>query len=62
MKYVIVYVLKHRDAPEPTGDEPDDCDFEMPKVYEPVSSQLVYNKLKKHILDSLIIFSWVPIL
>ena len=32
-----VYLLKHRDAPEPTGDEPDDADFEMPKIYEPVS-------------------------
>lgn len=30
-------LLKHRDAPEPTGDEPDDADFEMPKIYEPVS-------------------------
>ncbi|CAC5424902.1 unnamed protein product [Mytilus coruscus] len=27
-----------RDAPEPTGDEPDDCDFEMPKIYEPIES------------------------
>ena len=26
-----------RDAPEATGDEPDDADFEMPKIYEPVS-------------------------
>ena len=25
-----------RDAPEATGDEPDDTDFEMPKIYEPV--------------------------
>ena len=27
----------HRDAPEPTGDEGEDADFEAPKVYEPVS-------------------------
>lgn len=33
----IMNLLKHRDAPEPTGDEPDDADFEMPKIYEPVS-------------------------
>lgn len=26
-----------RDAPEPTGDEPDDADMEAPKVYEMVS-------------------------
>ena len=26
-----------RDAPEPTGDEPEDADFESPKVYELVS-------------------------
>uniref|UniRef100_A0A7M5WQG1 Dynein heavy chain 3 AAA+ lid domain-containing protein n=1 Tax=Clytia hemisphaerica TaxID=252671 RepID=A0A7M5WQG1_9CNID len=26
-----------RDAPEPTGDEPDDADFEAPKIYEPVT-------------------------
>lgn len=25
-----------RDAPEPTGDEPEDFEFEAPKVYEPV--------------------------
>ena len=27
-----------RDAPEPTGDEGDDIDMEMPKVYEPIES------------------------
>ncbi|XP_052062310.1 dynein axonemal heavy chain 5-like isoform X2 [Mytilus californianus] len=32
------YVDFLRDAPEPTGDEPDDCDFEMPKIYEPIES------------------------
>lgn len=25
-----------RDAPEATGDEPEDTDFDMPKIYEPV--------------------------
>ncbi|KAK7079748.1 Dynein heavy chain 5, axonemal, partial [Halocaridina rubra] len=27
-----------RDAPEPTGDEGEDLDMEMPKVYEPIPS------------------------
>ncbi|XP_052831159.1 dynein axonemal heavy chain 5-like [Octopus bimaculoides] len=27
-----------RDPPEPSGEEPDDEDFEMPKVYEPIES------------------------
>ncbi|GCC35016.1 hypothetical protein chiPu_0013494 [Chiloscyllium punctatum] len=27
-----------RDAPEPTGDEPDDMELEAPKIYEPISS------------------------
>ncbi|XP_055955514.1 dynein axonemal heavy chain 5 isoform X2 [Patella vulgata] len=27
-----------RDAPEATGEEPDDADFDMPKVYEPIES------------------------
>ncbi|XP_048577391.1 dynein axonemal heavy chain 5 isoform X1 [Nematostella vectensis] len=27
-----------RDAPEPTGDEPEDAEFEAPKVYEPVET------------------------
>lgn len=26
-----------RDPPEPTGDEPEDFEFEAPKIYEPVS-------------------------
>lgn len=25
-----------RDAPEATGEEADDADFDMPKIYEPV--------------------------
>ena len=43
----VLYILYHvppphlfffdRDAPEATGDEPEDADFEMPKIYEPVS-------------------------
>lgn len=27
-----------RDAPEATGDEPEDADFDAPKIYEPVAS------------------------
>lgn len=27
-----------RDAPEATGEEPEDADFDAPKVYEPVES------------------------
>ena len=26
----------YRDAPEATGEEPEDTDFDMPKIYEPV--------------------------
>ncbi|KAM8826831.1 dynein axonemal heavy chain 5-like [Synchiropus picturatus] len=32
-----------RDAPEPTGEEPDDFDFDAPKVYEPIES---FNSLR----------------
>ncbi|GFO43348.1 dynein heavy chain 5, axonemal [Plakobranchus ocellatus] len=32
------YVDFLRDAPEATGDEPDDADFDMPKIYEPIES------------------------
>lgn len=27
----------YRDPPEPTGDEPEDFEYEAPKIYEPVS-------------------------
>jgi len=33
----IFFFLITRDAPEPTGEEPDDAEFEQPKIYEPVS-------------------------
>lgn len=33
-----VFVDFMRDAPEPTGEEGEDADMELPKVYEPVSS------------------------
>lgn len=31
-----MFWLKYRDAPEPTGEEGEDADMELPKVYEPV--------------------------
>ncbi|GJQ67798.1 hypothetical protein Trydic_g16579 [Trypoxylus dichotomus] len=34
-----VFVDFMRDAPEPTGDEGEDADMELPKVYEPVSDE-----------------------
>jgi len=30
----------YRDPPEPTGDEPEDFEYEAPKIYEPVSIRL----------------------
>ena len=36
-----------RDAPEATGEEPDDADLDMPKVYEPVESM---DQLKARLL------------
>ncbi|XP_055923365.1 dynein axonemal heavy chain 5 isoform X2 [Eupeodes corollae] len=36
-----VFVDFMRDAPEPTGEEGEDADMELPKVYEPVSSHEV---------------------
>lgn len=30
-------MLYYRDPPEPTGDEPEDFEYEAPKIYEPVS-------------------------
>ena len=31
-----MYSNAHRDAPEPTGEEGEEADMELPKVYEPV--------------------------
>ena len=38
------YFVSFRDAPEATGDEPEDADFETPKVYELVRQQTLVNK------------------
>ena len=34
----LIFIFKNylRDAPEATGEEAEDADFEMPKIYEPV--------------------------
>nr|XP_019946997.1 PREDICTED: dynein heavy chain 5, axonemal [Paralichthys olivaceus] len=42
-KYFVDFL---RDAPEPTGEEPEDADFDMPKVYEPIES---YESLKERL-------------
>ncbi len=36
-----LYCSSCRDAPEATGDEPEDMDFDMPKIYEPVSCSAI---------------------
>lgn len=38
--------MANRDAPEPTGDEAEDLDMEMPKVYEPIPS---FNALEQRL-------------
>ncbi|XP_032818620.1 dynein axonemal heavy chain 5-like isoform X1 [Petromyzon marinus] len=38
MEAEVYFVDFMRDAPEPTGEEPDDADLEAPKVYEPIPS------------------------
>ncbi|CAF3729197.1 unnamed protein product [Adineta steineri] len=41
-----------RDAPEPTGDERDDADFDAPKIYEPISSfEHLEERLKMHLVQ-----------
>ena len=32
------YLFSFRDAPEPTGEETEDVDMELPKIYEPIPS------------------------
>ena len=36
----------HRDPPEATGEEPDDADFDIPKIYEPVSENSLAYELQ----------------
>ena len=37
--------IHNRDAPEATGEEADDADFDMPKIYEPVCSSFQVNEI-----------------
>ncbi len=37
-----LYLFANREAAEATGDEPEDADFDMPKIYEPVSHLALY--------------------
>jgi dynein heavy chain len=39
-----------RDPPEPTGDEPEDTDFDAPKIYEPIPSfEILEERLKMYL-------------
>ena len=54
MEFVLILFCFHgnRDAPEATGDEPEDADFDMPKIYEPVSSlSFKYRNLNRLIIQ-----------
>jgi len=45
--YIYIYC---RDAPEPTGDEPEDADFEAPKIYEAIPSfEVLEDRLKMYL-------------
>lgn len=37
---VTIIIPIRRDPPEPTGDEPEDFEYEAPKIYEPVSMDI----------------------
>ncbi|XP_064553878.1 dynein axonemal heavy chain 5 isoform X1 [Drosophila montana] len=45
-----VFVDFMRDAPEPTGEEGEDTDMELPKVYEPVNSHNSYEALRERLV------------
>jgi len=42
--------VSFRDAPEATGDEPEDADFETPKVYELVQYEIIRDSV--HLNDN----------
>ena len=45
-----VRVSVFRDAPEPTGDEPEDADLDAPKIYEPIPSfEALEERLKMYL-------------
>ena len=39
--YIKTFYFNNRDAPEATGEEAEDADFDMPKIYEPVISCII---------------------
>ena len=39
MNTLIVFFPCFRDAPEPTGEEPEDADVDAPKIYEMVNNR-----------------------
>lgn len=41
-----------RDAPEATGDEPEDADFDMPKIYEPVRKKNTFFFFQYNLLNN----------
>nr|XP_006825999.1 PREDICTED: dynein heavy chain 5, axonemal [Saccoglossus kowalevskii] len=43
-----------QDAPEATGDEPDDADLEAPKIYEPISS---YEQLEDRLINFMALYN-----
>jgi len=50
----------YRDPPEPTGDEPEDFEYEAPKIYEPVSIRLVSIPGGKGVLVNMVQHSYTP--
>ena len=48
VKYFVDFM---RDAPEPTGEEVEDADMELPKIYEPVESFKVIEERLKTFLE-----------
>lgn len=54
---ILLFFILFRDAPEATGDEPEDADFETPKVYELVRiHQFLYQRFSSLSISSLQLF------
>ena len=49
-KYFVDFM---RDAPEPTGEEVEDTDMELPKIYEPIETFKALEERLKYFLDQL---------
>jgi dynein heavy chain len=46
----IIFTFFTRDPPEPTGDEPEDADFDAPKIYEHIPSfEVLEERLKMYL-------------